>query len=77
MIRLEKKMPKLAPVCQRGSAPSPSASPRQVVAMPVGPTGGESPQARASRGWPPSQAAMQTKHEERRRSRRVIESAIA
>jgi hypothetical protein len=43
---VELKMPNDAPTCQR---PSPSSS-RQVVAIPVGPTGGERPQARASRG---------------------------
>jgi hypothetical protein len=41
------KIPNEAPPCQREGA---SSSPLQVMAMPVGPTGGESPQARASRG---------------------------
>jgi hypothetical protein len=45
--------------CQRCG----SSSPWQVVAMPVGPTGGESPQARASRHAPIQAAA---KHEDAR-----------
>src|ERR1022692_3961805 len=52
MTRFEKKIPYVAEECQRCSA----SSPLHVVAMPVGPTGGERPQARASRGWHPSHA---------------------
>ena len=52
MSSVEAKRPNEAPVCQRCSP-----SPLQVLTMPVGPTGGERPQARASRGWQPSQTA--------------------
>jgi hypothetical protein len=48
MSRFEKKIPNEASECQRDAG----SSPLQVVAMPVGPTGGESPQARASRSAP-------------------------
>jgi len=51
--RLEKKIPYAAVPCHFEGA----SSPWQVVAMPVGPTGGERPQARASRGWPPVKAS--------------------
>jgi hypothetical protein len=54
-MRLDPKMPNDPPACQRSGTAS--SSPWQVVATPVGPTGGERPQARASRGEAPSHAA--------------------
>jgi nucleotide-binding universal stress UspA family protein len=51
--RSEKKIPYAAVPCHFCSG----ASPWQVVAMPVGPTGGERPQARASR-WHPAHVSV-------------------
>ena len=68
MTRLEKKIPYAAVACQRRSAAS---SPSHVVAIPVGPTGGERPQARASRGLHPSQVRRSKEMGSRRRSGRI------
>ena len=53
-LRLDEKTPRPAPRCHLSGPPEEplGSSPLQVVAMPVGPTGGERPQARASRAAP-------------------------